>query len=61
MHQGGPIMGPQGQQGPPRYPNQQWNGPRPNGPPRPGPPNGPPGPPQHRPMVKKRNFCLSFP
>lgn len=55
MHQGGP-MGPQ-QQGPPRYHNQnQWNGPpRPNGPIRPGPPNGPPGPPQHRPMV---SYCI---
>lgn len=57
MHQGGP-MGPQ-QQGPPRYHNQnQWNGPpRPNGPIRPGPPNGPPGPPQHRPMV---SYCIFF-
>lgn len=39
MHQGGPMQ----QQGPPRFPNQQWNGPpRPNGPPRlQGPPQRP--------------------
>jgi len=38
-------------QGPPRFQNQQWNGPpRQNGPPRPGPPQGPGGPP-HRPQM----------
>jgi hypothetical protein len=47
MHQGGGPM----QQGPPRYPNQQWNGMRPNGPPRPGLPQGPGG--QRPPMVNR--------
>lgn len=56
--QGGRPPHPQQQpQGMPRFPNQpQWNGPpRQNGPMRQGPPNGPPGPPQHRPMV-----CVLF-
>lgn len=54
MHQGRPMGPQQSPQGPPRFPNQnQWNGPpRQNGPGiRPGMPNGPPCPPQHRPMV----------
>lgn len=54
MHQGRPMGPQQSPQGPPRFPNQnQWNGPpRQNGPGiRQGMPNGPPGPPQHRPMV----------
>lgn len=60
MHQGRPMGPQQSPQGPPRFPNQgQWNGmPRQNGPPRQGMPNGPPGPPQHRPMVIMFNYFL---
>lgn len=53
MMQGRPMGPGQGPgQGMPRFPNQQnqWNGPRQNGPRMP--PNGPPhGGPHHRPMV----------
>lgn len=60
MHQGRPMGPQQMPQGPPRFPNQgQWNGPpRQNGPMKPGMPNGPPGPPQHRPMVSIFFFFL---
>lgn len=59
MHQGRPMGPQQSPQGPPRFPNQnQWNGPpRQNGPGiRPGMPNGPPCPPQHRPMVVMNKY-----
>lgn len=61
MQQGGMQMQ---QQGPPRYPNQGWNGPRgpgPNGPMRPnmgGP--GPQGPPRQMVIIKLIYFHHKF-